>query len=113
MVTTLSETVHGELWRSGMMPGRDPEQVRKLASRVAGAVVAWLRSDDARDDMAAIVDDALGRDIVALMSAARVLVDNGRQGPTCCYGRKPHPLGTPGCALCDLHNALATLDARR
>ena len=46
----------------------------------------------------------------ALVKAAQIIVDNGRQGDTCCYQQPAHPLHTIGsnkhCALCELHNAL-------
>ena len=49
-------------------------------------------------------DDALD----ALVEAARIMVDNDRQGTMCYYRGAVHYVGeNPKCALCQLHNALA------
>ena len=50
----------------------------------------------------------------ALIEAARIIVDNDREGPTCYYqpvAVGAHPIGTnDNCALCRLYHALAAYE---
>lgn len=57
--------------------------------------------------MTPVMDVPDDQELDALLDAARIIVDNGRQGPTCCYAGRTHDLGTNhNCALCRLSRAL-------